>query len=358
MNKSGRDRNHNLKIRKAWMQVFVCFGLFMLTGCLQVKEHLTINRDGTGILEVQRFVLAGTIKLLDNMFDTTSEGLNNLFQAEDQEAGAPESMAVEMFASKDQIIEKAEKAGIKIEFVNFDRQMRGDDIQVNYTIKFDDINKFLDSELITSRLALSKDPEGNLIVSLKEDFEKAKEAEMKAVQFSSFKQSEDFKALSQETQDLIVNAMEKFKSEFSLTLPNPIVKTSGIFKQNDPYTAGFEISGNILDSETINKLCAMSVDSAEVISSSQDLDFPIKAAAVEEKLPPVPQYPLGSNVRVYLKNGNTADGMLMEQNQEYIGVDIMEVSIIYYLDEIKKLRLNPDKQVKENDGYSDVGGER
>jgi len=46
---------------------------------------------------------------------------------------------------------------------------------------------------------------------------------------------------------------------------------------------------------------------------------------------------LGSNIQVYLKNGNIVEGLLMEQTNEYIKADIMGVSIVYYLEEIEKI---------------------
>ena len=58
----------------------------------------------------------------------------------------------------------------------------------------------------------------------------------------------------------------------------------------------------------------------------------------------MPKYPLGSDIRVHLKNGNVVEGMLMEQGQEFLRVDVTGVSITYYLEEIQKVEPLPEKE--------------
>lgn len=321
--------------------IIFSLGLLLLTGCLQSKEHLTLNKDGTGTLEVEQLIPSGTIKLVDNMFGGMMKGMSEAFGQEGQEAKVPESMAVEMFANKNQIIKKAEEAGANIEFTSFEHQMKGEDLQVNYTFKFDDINRVLKSELINSKLEFSGDSEGNLVISLKEDPDKAKGAEMQIAQVGSFKQSEDFKKMPSDMQDSIIGGMENFKSELFITLPNEITQVKGVFKQKDPYTVGLEISGNILDPETIKNLYAVAIEPAVVACSREGLSFSIEEAGQSSA---IQKYSLGSDIQVYLQNGNVVEGMLMEQNQEYLIVDVMGISLTYYLEEIQRAELLPKQE--------------
>jgi len=326
---------------------FILFSLslLLLNGCLQAKEHLTLNKDGTGTLEVEQLIPSGTIQLVDIMFGGMVKGMSEAFTPEGQEADIPESMAIEMFANKDQVIKKAEEAGVNIEFINFEHQMIGDDLKVNYAFKFDDINKVLKSELINSKLEFSKNSDDDLVISLKNDPNKVKKTEMGMAQMDGFKQSEGFKEMPLAMQNSMMSSMANFKAEISVTLPNEIIQVKGIFKKKDSYTAGFEAGGNIMDPETIKKLYAVGNEPPSIVCSSEGLSF-----LIDEKTEEVNQelfgseYPVGSDICVYLKNGNSSQGILMEHTDEYLRVDVMGISITYYLEEIQKVELNLDKE--------------
>ena len=323
-------------------------GLLLLTGCLQAKEHLTLNKDGTGTLEVEQLIPSGTIKLVDNMFGGMMKGMSEAFGGEGQEVKSSEAMVVEMFANKDQIIEKAEEAGVNIEFINFGHQMKGEDLEVNYAFKFDDINKVLESELINSKLELSKDSEGNLIVSLKENPAKAKEAETEMAQIGSFKQSEDFKKMPRELQDSIISGMENFKSELLITLPNQISEVRGVFKKRGPYTAGFEVSGNILDPAVIKELFAVAIEPAIMVCSGEGLNFSLEETREGEQPPAVSEDLVGSKIKLRLKNNNVIEGVLIEQGEDYLKVDSVGVPITYYNEEIQRVEAL-QKQAQEHE---------
>ncbi len=319
--------------------ILFSLGLLLLTGCLQAKEHLTLNKDGTGTLEVEQLIPAGTIQLVDTMLGGMIKGMSEAFTPEGQEAKAPESVAIEMFANKDQVIKKAEEAGVNIEFINFEHQMKGDDLQVNYAFKFDDINKVLKSELINRKLKFSKDSEDNLVISLKEDPNKAKKTEMEIAQMDSFKQSDGFKSMPLAMQNSMMSDMENFKAEITITLPNEIIQVNGVFEKKDSYTASLETSGNIMDPETVKSLYAEFSDPATIVCSSEGLSFSIDEQAEQAgQLLAISEYYVGSDIQVRLKNGNIVEGLLMEQTKEYLKVNVMEISIIYYWDEIQEVK--------------------
>jgi hypothetical protein len=120
-------------------------GLLFLTGCLQSSEHLTINKDGSGTLEVSDVIPFGTVKLIDTMLGGMVKGMSEAFGSDEQKQKAPESMAVEMFANKEQIVKNAGMSGVDVEVVDFAHSMESGSLRVDYTLKFSDVNKLLAS---------------------------------------------------------------------------------------------------------------------------------------------------------------------------------------------------------------------
>ena len=88
-----------------------------------------------------------------------------------------------MFGNKDEILEKAERAGIQIEILSWDKVKKEDGIHAHYKIGFKDVDQFLKSDIITSEFQLVKDSNGNWICELKEDREKVQESKVQMEQY-------------------------------------------------------------------------------------------------------------------------------------------------------------------------------
>lgn len=251
--------------RKVTLQIVLLFFLLCITGCLQSQEHLTIQKDGSGTFETNLLVPQVTVYFIDTIFGEIMKGMAEAFGGKPDEV--PQSMAESMFGNKEEILKKAEKVGLKIKFISFDKKVKEDGLYVNYKFEFDDMNKLIESGLVGTKLEVTKNPQGDLVVSMKSDPEEAKKSETQKQQFKEWQESEDGKKVDQELMKKVVDAMKNFKMEFLVTMPGDIKKVSGMFKQKDSRTASVSLSGDILgDPSIIQKMYTVAGEPSMVVS--------------------------------------------------------------------------------------------
>jgi hypothetical protein len=340
-----------------------------LSGCIQEREHLTLNKDGSGTLEDDLRVPQATVEMVDSAFGGMVKGFAQAMDelgAKDAQAKIPPSVAEEMFANKDEIFKKAKAAGLNIEMIRFQKEKKNGDLFVQYALKFDQVQKLLKSEILGTQISLSKDSQGNLVCALKENTKKAGESKQQMQQFKDWQDSKDGKAVDKEMEKKITEAMKNFKVEFLITLPNEIKEVNGQFVRKDANTALVEASGDLLTNpELASKLYSATTPST-VSCSGEGLTFnleeeiePAKHSIVEEtdiplsveqvEASPASTKPaaakqtvapsnLNSSVKVYFKNGKVLEGKLLEENSKYIKLDHLGgVALTYFQDEIERI---------------------
>ncbi|UCC94756.1 MAG: hypothetical protein JSW40_08085 [Candidatus Omnitrophota bacterium] len=353
--------------------LLACCVLF-LGGCLQSKEHLIIQRDGSGTLEIDTMVPKGTMALIDSMMGGMMQGMTEAFGGKQE---APKSMAEEMFGNKEEVLKKARNAGLEIEFLDFKTEKKEGNLYVKYKIAFDDIQKLIGSGMLSTQITFTKDSEGNLVCSTKDNPQKVQESEMQMAQFQDWKQSEQFKDMDPAMRENILGAMQSLKIEFLITLPNEIKKVSGMFSQKDSTTAQSVFEGNFLeDPSVIQKMFGTSSGPSQVTCSGEGISFlegmliKQKTAKAELKedftmapgedlktpapilfgdslkeprreeassVPSLSVPSLGAPVQLFLKNGRIVKGTIVKKSKSSIKVDIGVVAVTYYLDEIDRI---------------------
>jgi hypothetical protein len=247
----------------------IFFSIFLLSGCLQSKEHITINNDGSGIFHEEINVPKSTLYIIDATLGIIVKGMREAFGG--RENKVTESFAEQMFGDKAEILKKAEKAGVHIDFISFNKDMKKDFLSVNYAFKFDNIAKLIKSDIVGSKFEITKNINGDLVITSKSDPEKANKSEMQKKQFQEWRESEVAKKISSQIENQFIESIKNFKFEFLITLPNEIKQVSGIFTQKDPKTAYMVISGDIFeDSSVIEKIYNLSGESM-IVSSGEGI---------------------------------------------------------------------------------------
>lgn len=254
-----------MKKRKYAFHFVILIFVFFLTGCLQSQEHLIIHKDGSGTFETNLLVPQVTVYFIDTIFGEIMKGMSEAFGGKPDEV--PKSIAESMFGDKEEILKKAEKVGLKIKFISFDKKVKDDGLYVNYKFEFDDMNKLIESGLVGTKLEVTKNPQGDLVVSMKGDPEEAKKSETQKQQFKEWQESEEGKKVDQELMKKVLDAMKNFKMEFLITMPGDIKKVSGMFKQKDSRTASVSLSGDIFgDPSIIQKMYTVADEPSMVVS--------------------------------------------------------------------------------------------
>lgn len=337
--------------KKIFIFIFLLSSLF-LSGCLQNREHLTINLDGSGTLEVEDIIPSGTIAIIDTMMSGFVEMAEALGPGE-----APSSIAEEMFANKDEIVKKAEAVGVNIDFLDFRTEKKNGDLHVNYTIKFDNVKKLIESDILSAQIELRRDFEENIILALKSDKQQEAEMEAQKGQLEGFLDSEQFQKLDSAKQKNILEAIKFLKFEFSVTMPNRITDIQGLEQKNQKI-ATFSFQGNILeDQDAVEKMvqaaaggfvaCSAAgvtflTEGESVSVSSDDQDF--SAIRVEEsfaisQMRQDEDFTVGSFVRIYLSGGRTVEGKVLQKTDSYIKIEMQGISLTYYLDDVEYMEI-------------------
>ena len=315
---------------------------FLLSGCIQSKEHLVVEKDGSGTLEASMVIPTGTIQLLDTMMGGMMQAMAGTMGQEGQKQMAPESVADQMFGNKEQMLKKAEEAGVAIEILSFDKEKKDDGIHVDYKIKYDDVQKLLASELVSTSLALKKDADGNWYCEIKSDPQKAQQSKVQLAQLQSFKESEEFNQMDALVQNMVTGAMGEMKIDFLMTLPYKIKECSGMFEKLDDQTVRLEFSGNFMEDPTIiEKLYGMSDQDSKVVWASGTDAVPEEKVSQEVKKvsdkKEVPKKKSDADTKVYLNNGTTVEGKMLEKTKDSVKISVSDVAVTFYNDEIKNI---------------------
>ena len=324
--------------------LFMIFCL-LFTGCMKSKEHLTINKDGSGTLEVSVMVPSATSKFLDKMFGGVIKGMA---QAMGKGEEVPESFTEAMFGKKEEIIKKAEEGGVNIEFISFVSEKKEDGLYVRYEIKFDDIEKLLNSDLMSTKIKIGKDSSGRLVCATKSDPQKAEESQVKLQQFKQMLNSDEADPQALAMRDNLVKAMEGFQADFFVTMPNKIEEITGVFVKKDENTASISLSGDILnDFSLIEKLYGGGLGSTSVVCGWEGITFDLDVIEAQEMIPEGPEEieeaddslmpPIGSKVKVFFKDGKIVEGKLVEENDESIKIDSIGIPLSYYRSDIERI---------------------
>jgi len=300
----------------------------LLCGCLQTKDHLYIQNDGSGSMESEMTVPAGTVQLIDTMLGGMAQALTEALALPEDEVKQPQSIADEMFSKKG-ILKKIQDKGLNVEFEYFNKEKDEKGIHLSYKMKFDDIQQLLDSEIVSTKIIVEKDKSGNWLCRTKADTKKVEEGQMQIGQLNDFKQSEQFQGMDAIMQDMIVEAMSNLKLEFYITMPYKIKESTGFFKKVDENTAGLEFSGDLLtDPELMKKIYGMTEVSQVVWSG-------------EEGASSMPDKPKGrgsrTKVKVHLRSGKAFKGELVEETDKYFKVRMHGVTVTYYSDEVERI---------------------
>jgi len=347
------------------MKQKILIGVIVLTlsGCMQSREQLVIQKDGSGTMESDLVVPAATVELIN----TTLGGFMAQFPDADQDA-EPESMAQKMFANKEELLKKIEAAGGGIEVADYTSEEKEGGLHVHYNVKFDDINELLKSGIVGTKMMLRQDPQGQWVCILENDDQKAEESQEQAEQFKNFKDSEDFKNMPPGMQEGVMLAIKQFEVEFLITLPTPIKELTGIFEKAGPSTARLYFSGDFLeDPSVLEKLYGVNDEPSRVVWEAGDMaaaqpgamaeDGPAARAEMAEQAPaetmsepaaPGPRsepmteqglspLPEGKKAKLILTSGETVEGELIERTDEHVKIKVMGVPLTYYEDEIKSI---------------------
>ena len=311
--------------------------MLLFSGCIKSKEHLTIKSDGSGELEVHMVVSEGIITLIENMFDGMLKGMSEAFGTGEEVSQSP---VLDMFGNKEDMLKKATNVGLNIEFIEFNKELKGKDLYVDYRLKFDDINKFLETDIVATQFELIKDFKGSIVCSLKGSPQKAQESKIQMQQFIDWQESDAAEGIDAEMKEKIRDAIRNFEMEFSITLPNEINRVSGVFAKKSPRTAQIIFKGNILeDPSIINKLYGLTGEPTEAACSSEGVSFNIERVTTDKDGPKISPQELavGTEVQITFKNGKTINARLIEETIDYIKVAIDGVPVTYYFEEIKRI---------------------
>ena len=313
-------------------RILLVMMVLFFSGCIQSAEHLIVKKDGSGTYQSSLKIPTGTMQMVDSMMGGLVKALAPKDAATAQPPSQPQESPIEqMVGNKDQMLSQASKSGAQIEFLNFKKERKEDGLYVDYKIKFDDIKKFLDARIVSTKLSLAKDDNGNWVCELKTDETKAKESKMQVEQFEGFQESDGFKNMDPIKKALITNAMKDFKIEFLLTMPYELKEVTGVFEKKDEHTMRLALSGDILSNPALLDTLygKTSLPTKAVWNSAIETPLKLAAASSSDVLPAI--------VIVILKNGNKVEGKRVEQADDHIRVEVDGVTVTYYSDEIEKV---------------------
>ena len=328
--------------------------LLFIGGCLQSEEFLTINKDGSGTLEANLVVPEGTVMLIDSIFGTVAKGMESVFGEDVEQKNSTESIAQEIFANKEEILSKADRAGLNLEFTDFNKEIKGKAIKVHYKFKFDDIAKFLNSDILNAKFGLTQDAQGNAVFVLESDPRRREESTRQMQQFREWQESDAAKTAEFDVPK-ILNTMKDFCVSFTITMPNEIVSTSGLFAKKSSQTASIEFRGDLLsDASIIEKLYGGTAEPSQIVCRSEGANFKAGGEKVQNdsqdnskeisnnplagtEEPFAAQYSVDTKVKLYLKDGRVIEGRITEKTQDAVKVDSVGVPISYYKDDIQQI---------------------
>ena len=345
-----------MKLARKESLIILLFPLF-LCGCLQSQEKLEIQTDGSGSLEVTLVVPKGTVEMIDTTMggmmqgmSSMMEGMSKMIPGQEAIPPIPKSVAREMFANKDKILEQAKDAQMDASFDIFESEMKADGLHVHYKLRFKDIYKLMNSEILKAQFDFFQNEEGYWVLKLKHDEKKAQQTKMQIQQFGGGA-SEPAEGDAQ--MKVMMEAMKGFKIGFQVRMPLKLKEVTGIFKQKDDKTASVEFSGDMMDPAFFEEMKAAAEQGAKVvwskdISASKDTSESAGEAKksvllTEKKVVPKKAIKLdlkanvGDKIIVYLKNGNKVEGRIVSRNDDSVKISTLGVEVTYYSDEIARV---------------------
>jgi len=342
-------------IPAAWFFKFALIpALIFLGGCIQQKESITIRKDGSGTVRMNSLVPKATVDYMDTIMGNMMQGMTQMAGGAASEKGMmPKgSLSEKMFGSRDELLKKAQKAGLRISMREFSSQRRDDGLHVDYEYEFDDINRLMHSELVSSDFRLKQEG-GDLICFFEGDDTKAAHSREQLKEFkerqAKDEPDEDMSPEAKAIMEGMMEAMRSFKMEFYVTMPNEIKEVTGIFKKKDRNTAYVEFSGDLLNSpELIDQFYGTTLDTKpSVVCSADGLSFtitsgdggsyksslPLAAGDVKktgEKPRPELKRPLTGLSTLVLKDGSVVKGRLVEKNENFVKIEISSGIMLKY----------------------------
>jgi hypothetical protein len=345
--------------------LFLLFVVVALSGCLHSQEHLTINADGSGTVEVHLKVHTATMQMLDQMLG----GMMQAFASMGKQMGAnntpppaPVSVAEQMFSDKEQILKKIRKSGATAEFESFNSEKKADGLYVDYKVKVSDVLLLSKGEGLGTKVRLMRNAQGDWFCRLIGDPEKQKESLDQKAQLERFKSSPQFQGMPADTQQKMMNSFMDLRIEFAVTFPAPVTEMSGMFEKGDDTTAGVKFGMDMMmDPQALAKMASSAKDQMvrtgtgpvpetffdlapgevdDVVDASEksvaDQGVVVKTDKVPTSSQPAASGDAGK-VKIYLKSGNVIEARLIEKRADFIKIDFEGTPITYYNDEVERM---------------------
>jgi hypothetical protein len=330
----------------------------------------------------------GTLSMIDTTMGAMIKGMAQAFGGPKD---IPGSVAEEMFWSKDEIFKKAQKAGFAITFESYNRSVKDKNLYVDYKISFDDVNKLLQSGLLVTQLGLGRNDQGQIVAFLKKNQKKAEESRGKVAlgSMGEAMKPKDGKSETPQQKNMrekFTKALSQFAVEFRLTMPNSITSASGLFTKEDEKTVVLAFKGDLnQDPGLLDKFYGIGEGESQVVSSSEGVTFqlpslteamkdgdqaeavsspdagsPMKAPGTpsakgevlsenvpEKKKDTYENIPIGSEVKVTMRDGEVVEGKLVERANDYIRVDCgVGLALTYLKELIWKMEIAGGNDVK------------
>ncbi len=170
----------------------------------------------------------------------------------------PTSMAEQMFADKNQILNKYKKAGVAATLTAFNSQKKNGDLYVDYTVNIPDIMAAARAEAFPTKIIIQRNAAGDWFCRFVRDKTQQKQGQSQKAQVEKLQESPQFKGLPDADQQEMLEAIMDFEIAFSITLPEAITETGLPFIKHDDKSAGYAFSFNLLkDPDAMSKIMNM-----------------------------------------------------------------------------------------------------
>jgi len=347
------------------------FCVITLSGCFHSEEHITINSDGSGLVEAHCKFPPGTLKLVDMMFGGMMQAFQSLGQKPGAPPPAPVSVAEQMFGNRDDIEKKIKKSGVNATLESFKTEKKEDGLHVFYTIKTADIIAFSRSQVLVSKLKIMRNDAGDWFCRPIADMKGQKKGQEGQAKLDEFKNSPSFQSMPPAMQETLLSSAMDFRAESQVSFPDAITETTGMFQKKDDKTAIVAVSSEMIMNPQMWEKWAKAKDKTIARTGSgpvpPDFYTPVAdeeaaaaapvttaapdttaasavtksdtaAATVAAQPMPAAEPKADSTVKVVLKNGKVAEGTLIEQTQDHVKIDFQGVTLTYYDDEVLEVK--------------------
>lgn len=336
--------------------VIMLFCLIVLAGCLHSEERITVNKDGSGVVQAHLKVHPGTIQMVDMMLG----GMMQAFQAMAQDpskgpapAPVPVSVAEQMFGNREDVEKKIRESGVPATLEAFKSEKKDDGLHVDYTIKTSDISAFTRTEALMAKLKIMRNEAGDWFCRPVADVKGQEKGQEEKAKFDNFKSSSSFQGMPAAMQNMISASMMDFRAESLVTFPDALTEVSGVFQKKDDRTASVVIGADMIMDPQSRAKWMEAKDQAIARTGSGPIppDFfallPEERGVAAQDVPPaaptsLPARPVvtgeaGDPVKVFLKDGKVAEGKLLERTDGYVRIDFQGVTLTYYNDEFDRV---------------------